>query len=103
MTAPVLQDKLVEIITQLQSAVKTGADFAIEQLPDIAQQYVVYGFWSSWSFVAIYGLLVAMGIGAVVWAFTSKGKDRYGEPSLLRMLAGGAGSVVAAKEQRDGK
>jgi hypothetical protein len=38
-----LQLKLVEILTQLQDAVKTGADFAIEQLPDIVQQYIIFG------------------------------------------------------------
>lgn len=37
-----LQLKLVEILTQIQSAVSTGASFAMEQLPDIAQQYVLY-------------------------------------------------------------
>lgn len=37
-----LQAKLVEIITQIQTAVKAGADFAMEQLPDIAMQYIMY-------------------------------------------------------------
>lgn len=38
-----LQDKLVEILTQIQSGVKAAGDFAMEQLPDIAQSYVLYG------------------------------------------------------------
>lgn len=38
-----LQDKLVEIITQIQSAVVKASDFAMDQIPDIAVQYVVYG------------------------------------------------------------
>lgn len=38
-----LQSKLVEILTSIQSAVKQGGDFAMEQLPDIALQYVAYG------------------------------------------------------------
>lgn len=38
-----LQAKLVEIITSIQDATKAGADFALTQLPDIAQQYVLYG------------------------------------------------------------
>lgn len=37
-----LQAKLVEIVTQIQAAVKAGADFAMEQLPDIAMQYIMY-------------------------------------------------------------
>lgn len=38
-----LQLKMVEILTAIQSAVGKSADFALEQLPDIAQQYVLYG------------------------------------------------------------
>lgn len=38
-----LQSKLVEILAGIQSATKAAGDFALEQLPDIAQQYVVYG------------------------------------------------------------
>lgn len=38
-----LQGKLVEILTSIQSAAGKASDFAMEQLPDIAQSYVVYG------------------------------------------------------------
>lgn len=38
-----LQSKLVEILAGIQAATKTAGDFAMEQLPDIAQQYIVYG------------------------------------------------------------
>lgn len=38
-----LQDKLVEILTSIQTATGRAADFAVEQLPDIAQSYIVYG------------------------------------------------------------
>lgn len=38
-----LQLKLVEILTSIQSAAGKTADFAMEQLPDIAQSYVMYG------------------------------------------------------------
>jgi len=37
-----LQLKLVEILSSIQSATKTAGDFAMEQLPDIALQYVMY-------------------------------------------------------------
>lgn len=47
-----LQHKLVEILTGIQSAVKATSDFAMAQLPDIAQSYVAYG--RAWTvFVAI--------------------------------------------------
>lgn len=38
-----LQLKLVEILTAIQTAAGKASDFALDQLPDIAQQYVVYG------------------------------------------------------------
>jgi len=38
-----LQSKLVEILASIQAATKTAGDFAMEQLPDIAQSYLLYG------------------------------------------------------------
>lgn len=38
-----LQGKLVEILTSIQAAAGKASDFAMEQLPDIAQSYIVYG------------------------------------------------------------
>jgi membrane-bound acyltransferase YfiQ involved in biofilm formation len=38
-----LQSKLVEILSGIQAATRAAGDFAMEQLPDIAQQYVMYG------------------------------------------------------------
>lgn len=56
-----LQGKLVEILTSIQTATGKAADFAVEQLPDIAQSYITYGrvSWTFWSIVlvAIVGLL----------------------------------------------
>lgn len=38
-----LQGKLTEILTSIQTTVGKANDFAIGQLPDIAQSYMVYG------------------------------------------------------------
>ncbi len=38
-----LQSKLVEILSGIQSAVKVAGDFAVSQLPDLAQSYILYG------------------------------------------------------------
>ena len=38
-----LQSKLVEVLAGIQAATKAAGDFAMEQLPDIAQSYVMYG------------------------------------------------------------
>ena len=42
-----LQGKLVEILSSIQAATGKASDFAMEQLPDIAQSYVAYGRVSS--------------------------------------------------------
>ena len=38
-----LEPKLVEVIGQLQEAVMKASDFAIQQLPDVVQSYILYG------------------------------------------------------------
>jgi hypothetical protein len=38
-----LQTKLVEILGNIQSATKSAGDFALSQLPDLAQSYILYG------------------------------------------------------------
>lgn len=55
-----LQSKLVEVIAAIQSDVGKSADFALAQLPDIAQQYVTYG--RAWSIVSILLCVVVLGL-----------------------------------------
>lgn len=50
-----LQEKLVEILNGIQEAARATGDFAMEQLPDIAAQYVLYGRISSTT-----GVLIAL-------------------------------------------
>ena len=42
-----LQGKMVEILTNIQLATAKASDFAMEQLPELAQSYVMYGQVSS--------------------------------------------------------
>lgn len=60
-----LQSKLVEIIAAIQSGVDKSAGFALDQFPDVAQQYVTYArVWSVAlalilaSVLALYAILV---------------------------------------------
>ena len=59
-----LQLKLVEILTSIQNTAGKAGDFAMSQLPEIAQTYVVYG--------RAMGLLSTIGMALVaaasVWA-----------------------------------
>jgi hypothetical protein len=42
-----LQSQLAEILKQMLVAVNATKDFSMKELPDIALQYVRYGFWSN--------------------------------------------------------
>lgn len=81
-----LQLKLVEILTSIQTAAGKASDFALEQLPDIAQSYLIYGrvlettlfvlalgiiFWMCWNIPKWYKELESSGDGPAimfVWA-----------------------------------
>ena len=52
-----LQNKLVEILSAIQTTAGKAGDFALTQLPDVAQSYVTYGRTISSLGVAI-GLLL---------------------------------------------
>lgn len=58
-----LQDKLVEILTSIQGTIGKANDFAGEQLPEIAQSYMIYGRIGE----TVSLLIAAAGLFAVVW------------------------------------
>lgn len=64
-----LQSKLVEILGSIQTAAGKAGDFAMTQLPDIAQSYVVYGRISS------FVLLVLCAMAAAAFSYIAL---RYG-------------------------
>lgn len=91
-----LQPKLVEILTAIQTGVSKGADFALEQLPDIAQQYLLYG--------KVLAITSTLGWLAVVvgsfwitckFGFFSKKTDADGDWDDLRTAVVIFGSVVS--------
>lgn len=91
-----LQVKLVEILSGIQSATKAAGDFAMEQLPDIAQQYVMYGRVSSLLFIALWlittGLLVYLNFIFFRWM---KKEDEWEAAPLAVFSFGGAlGSAI---------
>jgi hypothetical protein len=58
-----LQGKLVEILTSIQTATGKAADFAMAELPDIAQQYLSFGR----SFETFMFVILTVVIGLLVW------------------------------------
>lgn len=61
-----LQTKLIEIVSEIQSGVKTAGNFALEQLPDIAQQYVAYGRFSLTLYIVLAIVLVLLALFGVI-------------------------------------
>ena len=66
-----LQSKLVEILAGIQSATKAAGDFALEQLPDIAQQYVMYGRVKTAALTAFMLLAAGVLFATFRWAYAN--------------------------------
>ncbi len=89
-----LQSKLVEILSGIQSATKEAGDFAMEQLPDIAQQYVMYGRVNSLVWLFAWAVVF---IAAVYMNFRfvryMKNEDEWEMSPLLMATVSGAGGA----------
>jgi hypothetical protein len=49
-----LQNKLAEVLGGIAEGVTQAKDFAVEQLPDVAQQYIMFGMvWETAAFVML--------------------------------------------------
>lgn len=61
-----LQAKLVEILSQIQTAVKAAGDFALEQLPDVVQQFVMYGRANYTFFISLAVILMIVSLFLII-------------------------------------
>jgi uncharacterized membrane protein HdeD (DUF308 family) len=61
-----LQSKLVEVLTGISEGVSQAKDFAIEQLPDVAQQYIMFGMVWETTLLVIYAVLITL-IAVGIW------------------------------------
>jgi len=57
---------MVEVIASIHSGVSRASDFAIDQLPDVVQQYIAYGRVSSIFFTLIHMALMVI-FASVFW------------------------------------
>ena len=82
-----LQDKLVEILGSIQTAAGKASDFALDQLPDIAQSYVAYGRAYT-TFIIVLTLTVTALFIAFGRSFEKDmGKCDRGFPTFLACMA----------------
>jgi hypothetical protein len=66
---PALDEKIVEILSSLQSAVSATGDYASKQLPDIATQYIAY---SRVSLTLGYVICITLIISVVVFGYKNR-------------------------------
>lgn len=91
-----LQGKLVEILSALQSAAGKAGDFATAQLPDIAQQYIVYGRFQATATLVAYVLLLCLSLGiSLKFGYLSAGKDHDGWWTNSRFFAAAFGTLAS--------
>jgi hypothetical protein len=61
-----LQSKLVEVLAGISEGVAQAKDFAVEQLPDVAQQYIMFGMvWETAVLLALMAASAALATAAV--------------------------------------
>jgi hypothetical protein len=72
-----LQAQITEILAQIMVAVAEVKDFSVQQLPDVAQQYINYGMWSTVFYITFNFLtiIVCVGMGLSIIRFSIKKND----------------------------
>jgi hypothetical protein len=86
-----LESKLVEVISSISDSVTQVKDFAVEQLPDVAQQYILFGMvWEAIA-LAIFLILSACSIKIVIWGIKN---NAISDTGICAILFGGIGSII---------
>jgi hypothetical protein len=92
-----LESKLVEVISSISDSVGQVKDFTVEQLPDVAQQYILFGMIWETIALAIFLILSACSIKIVIWGIKKNrtALDYYdGDYGFAAIISGGVGSIV---------
>lgn len=94
-----LQTQLSRVLTQIMVSVGEVKDFSVAQLPDIVQQYIQYGIYSSifYSVIAFLVFIVCViGTHKVLKYIKQKGRDDDGIVLFIAFfMAFGLSSIVA--------
>jgi hypothetical protein len=91
-----LQAQLVSILANIQTATGRVSDFAVGQLPDTVQQYLIYGRISSLAFSLMTGGVLAVSIFvALRHGYFGTQKDLFGEWPASRLACLMGGSTVS--------
>jgi hypothetical protein len=86
-----LQAQISQILAQIMVSVGEVKDFSMSQLPDIAQQYLTYGLWSTVFYTAI--CLVFLIVSAIVWYKIWKYVPHDREEIIFLMIPSATGMI----------
>lgn len=90
-----LEKAVAELITKAASAAEAAGKFAVEQLPEVAQQYVLYKGVSGalWVVLLLVAVLAFCAHFPKVAAFSKR--ERNEAPIVLYSIFGGVGAILA--------
>jgi hypothetical protein len=78
-----VQSQISQILAQISMSVSEVKDFSIDQLPDIAQQYIQYATLSNTITMILAGAFFILGIIGIYKGITIMSNDPYGEGDTL--------------------
>ena len=89
-----LQSKLAEVLGGIADGVAQAKDFTVEQLPDVAHQYIMFGMmWETVALVAS-AIAFALSVWLTVWAVkTTMDDDSSYKQEYAAMIGGVMGGV----------
>ncbi len=104
-----LQNKMVEILDSIQGAMKSGSDFVVTQLPDVAQSYIAFGrVWLTFVVALLLIVVIAAAFVSLRYGFFGKDKNQYGGWTddrhwaalipLMPITFGGAALIINLRE-----
>jgi hypothetical protein len=82
-----LQSKLVEVLAGISEGVAQAKDFAVEQLPDVAQQYIMFGMVWETSLLALYATFIAL-IAFGIWKMWPSDTNNIDAMGFLTVFGG---------------
>ena len=92
-----LQAQITQILSQIMVSVGEVKDFSVAQLPDIAQQYITYGLWSTVFYIVFsaLALIVCIGLGWGIVRHSIKTGNDENLPAVIFPASLGIVSITA--------
>jgi hypothetical protein len=84
-----LQSKLAEVLGGIADGVSQAKDFAVEQLPDVAQQYIMFGMVWETAALVVSVIVFALSVWLTAWAVKKMMDDGTSYQQEYAAIVGG--------------